>query len=185
MALLVILSAALYGTYFSVLNGQERATAGIEERRELRGTLDRLRRELAATFYRRGDKRLPFVVEDRDIFGKPASTLSFVTFAPPRSDDLRVSDQIAVAYRVEEKEGKLILLRGAKDSFVAGDPVFYPQMEGIEGFQVECYDGGKWVKSWDTTLNAVLPKMVRVTLRVKDGDQTVEFTATIVPQVSR
>jgi len=45
LALLAILSAALYGTYFSLMRGREVATAGMESRRELRVTLDMLRRE--------------------------------------------------------------------------------------------------------------------------------------------
>jgi prepilin-type N-terminal cleavage/methylation domain-containing protein len=51
MALLVILSAALYGTFFSLMRGRETAVAKMEARRELSATLDQLRRELSAACY--------------------------------------------------------------------------------------------------------------------------------------
>lgn len=58
----------------------------------------------------------------------------------------------------------------------------YPQMEAIEGFLVECYDAGKWVKTWNTELVPRLPERVRITIRVRQGDQTVEFTTLARPR---
>src|SRR6266571_3692919 len=156
LMLLVILSAALYGTYFSLMHGRETAVAKMNARRELSGTLDQLRRELSAAYYPQGTQnlKLRFVVEDRDYFGKPASTLDFTAIAPPRSDGLIASDQVQVIYKAVEKEKTLLLTRQARDLYVTVDPLPYPQMEELEGFLVECYDGGKWVKTWDTKVNA-------------------------------
>ena len=50
MVLLVILSGALYGTFFSLTRGRDAATAGMEARREVRSTLDMLRREISSRF---------------------------------------------------------------------------------------------------------------------------------------
>jgi len=189
LALLVILVTALYGTFFALTRGRDAATAGMEHRRELRTTLDQLRRELSGAFFR-GPKtpvdkpQAPFVVEDRDFFGKPASTLTFTTFAPPRSDNVAASDQVAVSYRVVEKDKRLELTREAHDRYLGGTPLPYPQMEELEGFLVECYDGGKWVKNWDTALNGKLPNAVRITIRLKEGDKTVEYTAIATPRVN-
>lgn len=183
LTLLVILGSALYGTYFGVMRGREAAADGMEERRELSATLDMLRREIAASFYARDNKRLHFAVEDRDIFGKPASTLAFTAFTPPGAAGFPSSDQMEVAYRPVERDGKIVLTREAKELFTGLKPVPYPQMERIEGFLVECYDGGKWVRSWDAALNGALPKAVRVTIRVKEGGKPVEFSAIAVPRV--
>ncbi|HEX8961009.1 MAG TPA: type II secretion system protein GspJ [Geobacteraceae bacterium] len=177
LVLLVILSAALYGTYFSLMRGRDIATAKIEARREISTTLDLLRREISASYFNTQNPRLHFVVEDRDNFGKPASTLDFTTIAPPRSDGLTASDQVQVVYKTVGKEQKLLLTRQARDLYATIDPLPYPQMEELEGFLVECYDGSKWVRSWDTKLNAgQLPKYVRVTVRMKEGEKPVEFT---------
>ena len=191
LALLTILFAALYGTFFSLTRGRDAAASGMETRRELRTTLDLIRRELSGAFIRGpaplGVKPLiPFVVEDRDSFGNPASSLTFTTFAPPRSDSAPTSDQVTVRYRIVEKGTRLELTREAQDRYLADTPIPYPQMEEVEGFLVECYDGNKWVRSWDTTpgINSGLPKAVRVTIRIKEGDDTTEFSTIATPRVT-
>jgi general secretion pathway protein J len=183
LALLVIISSALYGTYFSLMRGRDAATADMDKYRELRITLDQIRRELSATLYTdkspRDELKPRFVVEDRDYFGKPASTLSFDYFAPPRSDSLRASDQVDVSYRVKEDNRNLSLTRLARDRYATREPLPYPQMDELEGFLVECSsDGTKWVRTWDTTpgLNYGLPNFVRVTISIKEGGKTVSFS---------
>ncbi len=184
LVLLVILSAALYGTYFSLMRGRETAATKIEERRALADTLDRVQREIAAALFRSGNPRLHFVVEDRDIFGKPASTLDFTYVAPPVGGSQPASDQVQTVYKVLEKDRKLVLTRQANDTYVTVDPLPYPQMEELEGFLVECStDGTKWVKTWDTALNTRLPRYVKVTLLVKEGDKTVGFSTVAVPRM--
>ena len=184
LSLVVILTTALYGVYFSLMRGRESATAGMESRRELRVTLDMLRREINSTFYNRTNKQLHFVVEDRDIFGKPASSLEFTTITPPHAGDLPISDLAILRYQPVEKEKRIVLARQARDLFFKIDPVRYPQMEDLDGFLVECYDGNKWVKSWDTGINMGLPKAVRVTIRVREGEKTVDFFTTAIPKVA-
>jgi general secretion pathway protein J len=184
--LLVLLSGALYGTYFSVLRGSSTARERYEPIRDAGVTLDLLRRELSATFYSKGNTRLHFVVEDRDVFGKPASTLDFTTFTVPQPGSAPSSDVMVARYQPVEQEGdQLILARDTRDIFIDTKPVFYPLTGQIEGFLVECYDGSKWVKSWDTSLNGTLPKAVRVTLYLHgdDEDKPESFTAITVPQV--
>src|SRR5512137_2134845 len=93
LALLGVIAAALYGTFFSLVRARDTAATSIEATRELRTTLDLLRREVTAAFWNAGNPRLRFVVEDRDVFGKPASVLTFTAVAPPRVDGLPVTDQ--------------------------------------------------------------------------------------------
>ena len=177
LALLAVIATALYGTYFTLFQGRETTVAGMDERRTIRDTLDRLRRELSAAWTRQGDERLRFVVEDRDQFGKPASRLIFATIAGPAPAGQAVSDQVAVEYAVVAKGEKMILARSARDLYLTGKPLQYPQMEDIEGFLVECSpDGTKWVKSWDTALNGGLPKAVRVTLQLREGEAKVAYS---------
>jgi general secretion pathway protein J len=184
MALLVIVVGALYSTYFSLMQGRDRAVNGMESRRELRGTLDLLRREIASAVYASGDKKLHFIVEDRDSFGKPASNLDFTTLSPPRSGSQPQSDQVTVAYRSVAQDGKLTLMRQARDIFYTSDPKPYPQVEELEGFLVECLSGDKWSRSWDTELNHSLPKSVRITLRIKEGEKTVDYVTVASPRIS-
>ena len=188
VVLMGILAGALYGSYFAVVRARDRASAGMEERRELGATLDLLRREIAAApLYRQEDnKGLRFVVEDRDNFGKPASTLELTTLAPPASQVRRESGISNVQYRLVEKDKQFILTRKEQDVFNESESVAaYPQMERISGFLVECSnDGSKWVKSWDASLNGGLPKMVRITVQFEEEGNPREFSVLASPKVS-
>lgn len=183
LALLVILAGALYGTYFSVVGAREKGGVRMEERRELSTTLGRLHDELSSAYFRKlatgndataSTQRFHFVVEDRDSFGKPASLLQFTAVTPPRIDPSPASDLMVVRYSVQEKEEDqvLTLVREARDLYldtsVASVP--YPVMDRLEGFLVECWDGAKWVKTWDTALNNQMPQKVRITITVKGGE---------------
>lgn len=188
VALLGILSAALYGSYFAVLRARERAGAGMEARRELGATLDLLRREVSSAVFSRSDKRLRFVVEDRDNFGAPASNLELTTLMPPAATSRQESGINLVRYGVSEKNKRLILTRRERDllpdAASSAPAPAYPQMELVSAFLVECHDGSKWVKSWDTALNGTLPKMVRITVWVPEEGKPAEFTVLATPMVS-
>ena len=180
VVLLGILTAAIYGSYFTVLRARQRASEGMESRRELGGTLDLISREFAtaSALYNRDDKRLRFVVEDRDNFGKPASNLEMTTLTPPSSLGRKESGVIDVQYRMVDKDKQQILTRLEQDVFFeSADAKGYPQMERISSFLVECYDGSKWVKSWDTALNGALPKMLRITVQVDEDGRLLEYSA--------
>ena len=196
VVLLGILSAALYGSYFGVLRARDRASSGMEARRELGATLDLIRREVSsAKFVPSGATErhpLKFVVEDRDNFGAPASTLTLTTLKPPAFGLTHGESGISlVTYHVVEKDKKLSLRRQERDLFSEEITVIdYPQMEQISSFLVECYDGSKWVKSWDTAINNGLPKSVvsvggsvRVTVQIMEEGKPVEFTMLSTPRI--
>ncbi|HEY6008836.1 MAG TPA: type II secretion system protein GspJ [Geobacteraceae bacterium] len=191
LALLALLAATLYGTYFGLMAGRDRATAVTEEMRELRTTLDSLRREIAAAYYRQASDptkpRFRFVVEDRDFFGKPASTLVFTAIAPPAVGETQpVSDQALVEYRPVAKENAMRLMRRRQDVYLENDTYpTYTQMEEMQGFLVECSnDGAQWTRTWDSRLNSPpLPQWVRVTITVKDGEKNVPYVAVINPRM--
>lgn len=185
VVLLGILSAALYGSYFGVIRARDRASAGMESRRELGTTLDLIRREVSSAQFNLSDKRLRLVVEDRDNFGVPSSTLELTTLAPPAGQTRSESGIVIVTYRIAEKDKKRTLTRQERDLFSEEVTIpAYPQMEQISAFLVECYDGSKWVKSWNTAINGALPKSLRVTVQVEEGGKSVEFSVLSVPRVS-
>jgi general secretion pathway protein J len=185
VVLLGILIAALYGSYFGVIRSRDRASAGMESRRELGATLDLIRREVSSALFNRTDKRLRFVVEDRDNFGVPSSTLELTPLAPPAGENRSESGIVTVTYRMAEKDKKRTLIRQERDLFSEEVTIpGYPQMEQINAFLVECYDGSKWVKSWDTAINGALPKSVRVTVQVEEEGKTVDFSMLSAPRMS-
>lgn len=187
VVLLGILTAALYGSYFGVIRARDRASSGMESRRELGATLDLIRREVSSAEFNSTDKLHPlkFVVEDRDNFGTQSSTLELTTLAPPDGQDRSESGIVDVKYQIIEKDKKRTLTRQERDLFSEETTVpAYPQMEHISSFLVECYDGSKWVKSWDTAINNKLPASVRVTVQIEEEGKPVPFTMLSVPRVS-
>jgi general secretion pathway protein J len=184
LVLLVILSGALYGTFFSVVRGSDAVRERMEPLRDVRVTLEMLRKELSAAYFSKDNARLHFVVEDRDVFGKPASILDFSAITVPRRGTAPSSDLMVARYEPVEKEGDQILLsRRTRDIFLDVKPVSYPLTGRIEGFLVECYDGASWVKSWDTALNGSLPKAVRITVLLPGIEKPTPYTAVIVPRL--
>ena len=183
LAIATLIIAAAYATLFSLNRAHEAASQGMEQRRVLSSTLDMLRRELASLRYFPDDSRLRFVVEDRDYFGKPASTLTFSTLAAPTPAP--VSDQLRVRYRIDTSQERLSLTKASRDLLLEGDdPKAYPLLDELEGFLVECSDGNRWLKTWDTELTKAVPKLIRVTIRLREGDQTVAYQATVKPRIT-
>ncbi len=78
----------------------------------------------------------------------------------------------------------MLLSRQAKDSYHSMEPARYPQMESIEGFLVECQNGDKWVKNWDTAIYFRLPNLVRITVTVKDGEKTADYSVLAAPRMT-
>lgn len=184
LTLLAVIAAALYGTFFSISRARDAAAEASEQRRELRSTIDLLRREISSVLYRSNDPRLSFVVEDRDLFGAPASTLAMSVIAPFPAGSTPSSDMQFVEFKPVDREGKLVLSRSARELFATAEPLRYPQMEELKGFLVECLSNGKWVRSWDCPkINPNLPERVRITLIVREGEADAPYTAEIVPRM--
>jgi general secretion pathway protein J len=194
VVLLGILAAALYGSYFGVIRARDRASSGMESQRELGATLDLIRREVSSAMVSQ-DPRMRFVVLDRDNFGAPASTLELTTMLPPDIQVRGESGIVDVIYQITKKDTKLILTRQEQDLIYlnntntsastgtnAAANAGYPQMEQINSFLVECYDGSKWVKTWNSPPQG-LPQMVRVTVQVDDGGKPAEFSMMSTPRM--
>ena len=183
VVLLGILSTALYGSYFGVMRARDRASSGMESRRELGTTLDRIRREVSSALINSTDKRIRFVVEDRDNFGVQSSTLELTTLLPPSVQTRSESGIVTVTYKMAEKDKKRILTRQERDLFSEERSISaYPQMEQISSFLVECYYGGKWVRKWDTD-NPGLPERVRITVQIEEEGKPVQFSVLSDPRV--
>lgn len=172
------------GTMLIGLNrAHERATDQMERQRALRNTIDLLRRELSSTLFRPGDKQLRFQVLDRDIFGKQASAIRLTTLAPPLAGN--TSDQLSVLYQAEEQYSWIRLSRASHDYFLHESfrAVPYPMLDRLNGFLVECNDGTRWLRHWDTELTGRLPKEIRVTILVANGSTTDRFVLTAAPKM--
>lgn len=183
LGIAAIILIAATTTLFSLNQAQQQADQQMEGQRAMRNSVDLLRRELESVLFSPQDKRLRFQLQDRDFYGKPASILSFTTVAPPL--EAKVSDQMIVIWQVAERDGKLRLVRGSRDYFSRDDleRPDYPLLERIDSFLVECFDGSKWVRSWDTELNRALPRRLRVTIGLPMQERVASFQFLVQPRI--
>jgi general secretion pathway protein J len=176
VGILSVVLAAIYSTFFL----SHRAVEGMDESmlklQESRRAIDILRRELDSAFYTGEDRNTFLKIQDRDIYGKQATQLTFTAFSPLRPGLSRIS------YYIEDKNGKLNLFKKVESPYTnENNPLSSPFskggrggfsdegvdiIEGIEAFSVETMYGGQWVKTWDTDISKGIPDEIRIGLSV-------------------
>ena len=160
VGILSVVLAAIYSTFFL----SHRAVEGMDESmlklQESRRAIDILRRELDSAFYTGEDRNTFLKIQDRDIYGKQATQLTFTAFSPLRPGLSRIS------YYIEDKNGKLNLFKKVESPYTHEKTEGVDIIEDIEAFSVETLYGGQWVKTWDTDISKGIPDEIRIGLSV-------------------
>ncbi|MBI4685022.1 MAG: prepilin-type N-terminal cleavage/methylation domain-containing protein [Nitrospirae bacterium] len=176
--LLSLILGALYSTFFL----SHKAVQGLDESmlrlQECRGVLDMLRREIDASFYRDGDKNTIFRIDDRDMYGKQASRITFTGFSSvmPGVTEMR--------YYIEESGDKLTLYKGILTPFSIKEKIQESDLvEDVEEFLIEAREGDKWVRTWDSALLHSLPEEVKITVKIKVKDKKVLLSVRARPMI--
>ena len=176
--LLGIILTALYSTFFL----SSRAIDGLDESlirlQECRNAVDVIGRETEALLYRRANAHSFFKVEDRDVYGKQASRLTFTAFSP------LTYGPSAISYYVEEKDGVLTLYKKMENPYKPEDTIKGVELiEGVGSFTVEVKQGNKWVKTWDTGETGAPPTEIRITITAMIKDRPVSLFETVRPMI--
>lgn len=187
-ALLALFLTILYRVFFTTLKAEDRVTKDLDLYLDIRRTFDAISMEVQSAFFSEKHLKTFFVGERRDSLGRTTSSLSFTTLTYPiLQEGIPGSDMVAVSYSVEEKDGGLTLLKGVWNPYLeSGDKesqLRIPLVEGIEGFEVEFYNGREWAKAWDATLERRLPFAVRVTLTFKEGGEERGVSTIALPRI--
>lgn len=177
-ALLAIILTALYSTFFL----SQKAIDGLDESliklQECRNAVDVIGRETEALLYRQTNTHSFFRLEDRDIYGKQASRLSFTAFSP------LTYGLSTISYYVEEKDGVLTLYKKMGNPYKPDDTVKGVDLiEGVDSFMVEVKQGDKWVKTWDTSETGNPPTEIRITITAMIKDRPVSLFETVRPMI--
>lgn len=177
VVLLSIVIGAVYSTFFMANRSLDGMDESLLKLRECRMFMDTIVRETDSLLA--GRKYSVFKVEDRDIFGKETSRVTFTSFSP------LVPGLSVISYYVDQEEDKLVLYKkiGGISSAREGNPV--ELMEGIGSFTVEVKDGDKWVKTWDVSSTRRVPGEIRITLTVMIKDRPVSINETVRPKIGR
>ncbi len=180
LALLSIVLVALYSTFFVSQKATEGADDTLVRLQEGRMALDTLRRELDSAVYSGSNKATLFRMKESDIYDKQVSTLLFTAFSP------YVPGLANIEYYVEDREGRLVLLKKIKPAWDPGSNVKGTEIiEGVEGFTVECLYNGQWVSIWDAGEAGKVPDELRVTITVRIKDKLIPLFEIIRPGIGK
>jgi prepilin-type N-terminal cleavage/methylation domain-containing protein len=183
LTLLTIVLGAVYSSFFSVHSLLERFENVSLKYHEARTALDIMRREIESALPEssKSDKnakaKTAFVIKDRDIMGKNTSELSLTAFT------FKGSGVIAISYYVEEKDGKLNLLKKESPAGIQSKEYTMETIEAIDGFSVETHSNNQWVKTWNSANTGKLPGIVRVSIEFDDNGKKVKLTEYARPKV--
>lgn len=178
ITLLVIILGTVYGSFFSTVRAIDRFEDVSLKYHEARIAIDYMRRELEGAFFKNikpSEKEgniTAFIIEDRDILGKTASRLRFMTFSSKSGIKI-------IEYHAHEENGNLILKKTESGGYI------YEVMEGIESFTVETLYNNKWVKTWDTAQTGIIPGVLRVSIEFKDKGGRIKLTEYAKPMVGK
>jgi general secretion pathway protein J len=181
VAILSVVLAAIYSTFFLSYRAVEGMDESMLKLQESRRAIDILRMELDSAFYSESDGNTFLKIQDRDIYGKQATQLTFTAFSPLRPGLSRIS-----YYIEEDKDRKLNLFKKVEYPYTnENKPPSSPlskgeagglfsekgtgevdMIEDIESFSVETIYGDQWVKTWDTDISKGIPGEIRITLSV-------------------
>ena len=179
VVLLSIILAAIYSTFILSYRAVEGLDESLLKNQEARKALDILRRELDAAVYRKDESLTLLKIQDRDIYGKHTTVLTFTTFSPLRPGLSRIS------YYVEEKDKKLSLFKGVSSPSNEEETESVDIIEDLESFTVEAQYNNSWVKTWDTDLNNTVPDEIRISLSFMAKGREVTFFDVSEPRIDK
>ena len=179
LAILTVVLGAVYSTFFlshRALDGLDDSMVKLQETRK---TLDILRRELESVFYSERSEGSMLKIEDRDYYGKNATTISFTAFSNFRPGLSRIT------YRIREDDGKMKLMKNVKSPYMQTTTEDVELIEDIGEFSAEVRRQDQWIKTWDTEINRQVPDEIRITLSVPVKERQLAVFDTAKPRIGR
>lgn len=180
ITILSVVLTAIYSTFFMT----HKAVIGMDETvlkiQEVRRAIDILKCELDSVYYGSNDENTFLKIEGRDFYGRQTARISFTTFSTLRPGLSKIS------YFVEEKEGRLNLLKKIESPFPyvnKDNTEDVDIIEDIDSFSIEAMYDGKWIKLWDTEIIKNIPQEVKISISFGAKDRIIRLFDIATPKI--
>jgi general secretion pathway protein J len=162
LAIMSAVLAALYSTFLLA----DRALFQVDESslklQESRAFVDTLKRELESIHFSGDNSFCVFKIDDRDFYGRQASSLTMTTTTPLMKGLAKVN------YAVEERDGRLVITKSLVSAFSReAKENRMDLIEDIESFTLQAKYQDDWVKTRDNSLSKNAPAEVKITLTMR------------------
>ncbi|TRZ54198.1 prepilin-type N-terminal cleavage/methylation domain-containing protein [bacterium] len=162
IAIMSVVLAALYSSFLLADRALVQAGASSFKLQESRAFVDTLKREIEAVRYSRDNSFCVFKMDDRDFYGRQASSLTMTTTTPLMKGLAKIN------YAIEERDGSLVITKSMVSAFSReAEENRMDLVEDIESFTLQAKYQDTWVKTWDSSLSETAPDEVKITLTMR------------------
>lgn len=166
IAIMSVVLAALYSSFLLADRALVQVGESSLKLQESRAFVDTLKRELESVRYSGDNAFYVFKMNDRDFYGRQASSLTMTTTTPLMKGLAKIN------YAVEERDGRLVITKSMVSAFspeAAENKVEnrVDLVEDIESFTLQAKYQDTWVKTWDSSLSENAPDEVKITLTMR------------------
>jgi general secretion pathway protein J len=162
IAIIAMVLIALYSTFILA----NRALFNVDQSRvklqESRAFVDTLKREIESAFYSKDNSYCVFKIDDRDFYGRQASSLTVTSSSP------LIKGLANINYAVEERNGILVITKSMVSALSqSAENNRMDLLEDIETFTLQAKYQNAWVKTWDSSLSKIAPEEVKIILTIR------------------
>lgn len=162
IAIMSVVLAALYSSFLLADRALVQVGESSLKLQESRAFVDTLKRELEAVRYSRDNSFCVFKMDDRDFYGRQASSLTMTTTTPLMKGLAKIN------YAIEERDGSLVITKSMVSAFSQeAEENRVDLVEDIESFTLQAKYQDTWVKTWDSSLSETAPDEVKITLTMR------------------
>ena len=162
IAIMSMVLAALYSSFLLADRALVQVGESSLKLQESRAFVDTLKRELESIRYSPDNSFCVFKINDRDFYGRQASSLTMTTTTPLMKGLAKIN------YAIEERDGSLVITKSMVSAFSQeAEENRVDLVEDIESFTLQAKYQDIWVKTWDSSLSKNAPAEVKITLTLR------------------
>lgn len=162
IAIMSVMLAALYGSFLLADRALVQVGESSLKLQESCAVVDTLKRELESVRYSPDNSFCVFKMNDRDFYGRQASSLTMTTTTPLMKGLAKIN------YAIEERDGSLVITKSMVSAFSQeAEENRVDLVEDVESFTLQAKYQDLWVKTWDSSLSKNAPAEVKITLTMR------------------